>query len=463
MASSEKGSRALEKITTAAYKRYIDPAFTDPKLDAATLKARIKLYGDGGGLWLAVGKGAARSWVFKFSLFGVRDEMGLGSANAIDLKTARAVAKTARELVAGGANPKGERERRADEAQEAVMRTAKSFHELAGKAVLNKEVCGIKSALLRKEWVASMAPHLTDNVTAKAPANISKTDVARAILSIRARGSLAMANKVQRRMWAVFEWCAGNSYISETAMNPAEFVGRSRMLLPRAKPEKATQAAIPWRSIPAVAAALRTKTPRMSALACEWILLSAVRSDCGTSAAWCEIDRVAKVWTIPKSKMKEDGHGDHKVPLTPRMLEILDEVTPPEGIERSDELFPFGKQGAVRKAQTMLQVLRKIYPHLITREDGSKRKASIHGLRSTFRTWGENVMKDGAHAYDEKTLELCMAHVVGDDARNAYVKENNVEVRRAVMEAWSAFLYPTEPQAATASAPSNVVAMVRVA
>jgi hypothetical protein len=37
-------------------------------------------------------------------------------------------------------------------------------------------------------------------------------------------------------------------------------------------------------------------------------------------------------------------------------------------------------------------------------------------------------------------LELCLAHVVGDDARNAYVKENNVEVRRAIMNAWSDYL-----------------------
>jgi integrase len=99
----------------------------------------------------------------------------------------------------------------------------------------------------------------------------------------------------------------------------------------------------------------------------------------------------------------------------------------------------------------MRYTLREIYPHLIEREDGSKRKASVHGLRATFRTWGENQIEGGRRKYDEQTLELCMAHVVGDAARNAYVREDNVEIRRAVMTDWADFLATGEAALAEAA------------
>jgi Arm DNA-binding domain len=67
---------------------------------------------DGGGLYLQVGAGDARSWVFRFNLDGKQRYMGLGSATAIPLKRARELADAARQLRAEGVDPLAVREQK---------------------------------------------------------------------------------------------------------------------------------------------------------------------------------------------------------------------------------------------------------------------------------------------------------------------------------------------------------------
>jgi len=62
-------------------------------------------YADGGGLYLRIGSGAARRWVFRFTYAGQVQEMGLGSAHDVTLATARQLAATARQAKANGENP----------------------------------------------------------------------------------------------------------------------------------------------------------------------------------------------------------------------------------------------------------------------------------------------------------------------------------------------------------------------
>jgi integrase len=348
-------------------------------------------------------------------------------------------------MVAKKIDPKDVRDQEKAEALATSRRSDKSFWELVPDAMKNPMVCGLKGIKQRAEWEGSLAPHLTGGITSKAPQDISRDDVATAILAIRARGSLSQANRVTRRFFLMFEWCAGKGYIAEDAVNPATFAGRHAAALPKVVTRKIGHTSIPYRDIRTVAASLRAREPRMTALCVEWILLSAVRLENGVVASWTEIDREARVWTIPAAKMKKAGHGDHKVPLTARMLEILDELAALGsglGHNRGSLLLFPNADGEAFNRQTMRFTLREVYGKKIEREDGSVRKASIHGLRATFRTWGENQLSDDgkSHRYDEKTLELCLAHVVGDDARNAYVRENNVEVRRAIMDDWNDYV-----------------------
>ena len=62
-------------------------------------------HADGGGLYLVVGPGASRRWVFLFRWDGKLKEMGLGGLLSVPLADARRKAEEARRIVANGRNP----------------------------------------------------------------------------------------------------------------------------------------------------------------------------------------------------------------------------------------------------------------------------------------------------------------------------------------------------------------------
>jgi len=62
----------------------------------------------------------------------------------------------------------------------------------------------------------------------------------------------------------------------------------------------------------------------VTALMLEWIALSACRTGEVRFAIWDEFDLEQKVWTIPAARMKM--RRDHVVPITGRMVEILEEA-----------------------------------------------------------------------------------------------------------------------------------------
>jgi Arm DNA-binding domain len=60
---------------------------------------------DGGGLYLSVGKGLARSWIFRFRRDGKLHDYGLGPVHSVSLSTARQRAFECRAALYAGNNP----------------------------------------------------------------------------------------------------------------------------------------------------------------------------------------------------------------------------------------------------------------------------------------------------------------------------------------------------------------------
>jgi hypothetical protein len=62
-------------------------------------------YHDGGGLYLSVGKGSARSWIFRFRRDGKLHDYGLGPVHSVSLAAARQKAFECRAALYAGNNP----------------------------------------------------------------------------------------------------------------------------------------------------------------------------------------------------------------------------------------------------------------------------------------------------------------------------------------------------------------------
>ena len=101
---------------------------------------------DGGGLCLQVTHSGARSWIFRFRLFGRAREAGLGSLNTVSLEEAREAALQCRKLLRDGRDPIEERRSRLAAARAAVQRRSPTFQECAEQFM----------AAHRAEWTSSI-------------------------------------------------------------------------------------------------------------------------------------------------------------------------------------------------------------------------------------------------------------------------------------------------------------------
>ncbi|WP_347976549.1 tyrosine-type recombinase/integrase [Bosea vestrisii] len=138
-------------------------------------------------------------------------------------------------------------------------------------------------------------------------------------------------------------------------------------------------------------------------------------------AKWPEIDRKAKVWTIPPERMK--AGKEHRVPLTERALTLLDEA---EKVKTSDYVFPGQQKGKPLSNMAMATLLN---------DRMKKPDITVHGFRSSFRDWaGETT------SFPREVTEAALAHSIGDAVERAYRRGDALEKRRKLMDAWARYI-----------------------
>jgi integrase len=176
--------------------------------------------------------------------------------------------------------------------------------------------------------------------------------------------------------------------------------------------------AVPYQDVPKLMAELRNNGS-VSAKALMFTILTGARTTETREATYAEIDRKAKVWTIPAGRMK--AGREHRVPLTDEALAMI-----PSDPAASKYLFP-SPSGCVLSNMAMLQLLRGL------RDDGS----TVRGFRSSFRDWAAEQTE-----FAREVVEACLAHALGDDAELAYKRTDFLQRRREVMTAWKMWCLP---------------------
>jgi integrase len=129
-----------------------------------------------------------------------------------------------------------------------------------------------------------------------------------------------------------------------------------------------------------------------------------------------EVDIKKKVWTIPAARMKADT--DHRVPLTPPMLEIL------SGQPQSGKFLFTGESNKRLSGAVMWFLLRTMRGKGLT----------VHGFRSSFRDWAAEQT-----AYSSEVIEMALAHTIANRAEAAYRRGDLFEKRARLMADWAAY------------------------
>lgn len=400
---------------------------------------------DGEGLYLRVsGGGTRKSWVLRFTFHGKRIDLGLGSAKLLSLSEARDEARRLRKMALLGKDPRldprfvqpveapaasapgaqpAEPVAPAEPVEAGEEATGMTFAQ-AVDAYLEVKLSEFKNAKHVQQWQHTLRDY------ACAPkakgikglgnmdvAAITKHDVLRVLKPIWTTKT-ETASRVRGRIEAVLKWAAVSGH--RTGENPAAWKDNLEMLLPMASKVKtvAHHEALPYQDLPAFMADL-SGLDTVPSLALQWLILTGVRSTEGREAQWSEVDLDAGVWTVPAARMKMKVA--HRVPLSAQALDLARRV---KGLNAK---YLFSATGKLPVSEAGVRKLVK--------ETLKKPDLTLHGFRTTLRTW----MQD--NRTDFEVAETILAHKVGSDVSQAYARGDYLERRRPVMQAYADYAY----------------------
>ena len=377
------------------------------KLTDAECKAVTKpgLLSDGGGLYLNVKPTGGKSWVYIWKANGKRSEMGIGAYPAVTLAKARKLAAQAREDIADGKNPIAEKHK--DEEPSFKDCTDQFLASMEGQWRNEKH---------RAQWRMTLEEYAKP-LHKKKPSEIETQDVLK-VLNPLWKKVPETASRLRGRIERVLDYAKAKGW--RTGENVAAWRGHLKNILPaRQKLTRGHHAAMDYHDVPAFLVQLR-KRESMSALALEFLIYTAARSGEVFCATWAEFDTENAVWTIPANRMK--AGKEHRVPLTARVLEIVKSL---KEVRQSEFVFPGAKKDKPLSNMAMEMVMQNM----------KQKDFTVHGFRSAFRDWAGD-----ATNFPREVAEQALAHRVGDATEQAYRRNDALEKRRKLMEAWAAHI-----------------------
>ena len=405
------------------------------KAKALTVKRIEKLlkvpgkYTDGEvqGLILTVEGPGSAAWMLRYQSDHEKHWMGLGSAikgrsKYLSLADAREKARECHRLRADGVDPL-ERKRSVRAARIAAQ----------AKAVTFKQAAERYHEAHRSSWTnASHAAAFLSSLSRWAYPIVGSLDVSVIDMALvlrvleqplpRNEGTfwhkhVVTADRVRSRMERTLDFSTVRGWRSGD--NPCRWKGFLSEALPA--PRKVSpvkhHAAVPFEDIPALMAALAID-PDVGAHALRFLICTGDRVSEVIEAPWSEFNLEERLWSIPAERMK--GRKPHTVPLPPQAVELLNGLYREEG----NPFVFIGRTPLTHVAETAVtEAMRR-----------AGRRETLHGLRSSFRTWAAERTN-----FPRELCEKALAHLVGDETERAYQRGDLLEKRRWLMEAWAKY------------------------
>lgn len=367
------------------------------------------VYGDGKCLLLRVRPSGSKSWVLRVQHLGRRCDIGLGSADFMTLAEAREKAAHLRKVARLGGDPIAERDK--DKNKKVIPTFARAveaaFAEL-GRGWSEKTAAQFKSSL-EQHANPILGRHRVD---------IISSEHVIAALSPIWTDKPQMARKVRNRITQVLSFAKSHGWRRDSPPPPEE-VRRGLAKQPRSK----GFAAVPYSEVPALLAGELAKEPTSARLALIFTILTAARSGEVRRARWEQIDREARTWTRPAHAMK--AGKAHTVMLSDAALAVLDRAA--ASGSGAGLVFPSPQSGTPLSDMSLAKILRL-----------AGRSETVHGFRSSFRDWAAEKMPQ----VPAIVAEAALAHRLGDDTVEAYLRSELRGLRAELMGTWGTFVAP---------------------
>jgi integrase len=374
----------------------------------------------------------AKSWVLRTTIGQSRQVVGLGPYPQVGLADAREKAARVLADIKSGIDPKSQRKANRSALIQAAART-KTFEECAA-AYLKTHAKSFRSQKAYKQWISTFETYVYPFIGRMAVADVGMRDVLDVFqqeIKEPKTGSIegefwhvrtVTAERLLGRVRAVLDFAIVNEY--RTGINPASWKGYLDTVLP--SPRKISKEkhhpALPYVDLRHFMARLRANQS-ISALALEFLILTAVRSGSVRKATWSEINFRDELWIIPAEHTKTNN--EHRVPLCPQAITVLKKV---REIAVSDIVFP-SPTGKALSDMALSELMRGM------RERGELLSEAVpHGFRSTFRDWAAEQT-----TFSEEIRKVASGHTVGNAVDRAYQRTDLLDKRRELMTLWGAF------------------------
>ena len=358
-------------------------------------------YTDGHGLFLKVDKSGARRWVQRIVIRGKRTEIGMGSASLVSLAEARECALENRKLSRAGGDPL--QAKRTSQALLTFEEAARKVHKIHEPTWRNKKHAA--------QFLSTLDTYTFPRIGKLKVSDVTTADVL-AVLQPIWLEKPETARRVRQRIGTVMKWAIANGWRVD---NPADAISQA---LPKQTDTQQHRKALPYDKVPEFLEALKASNAGdATKLALELVILTASRSGEVRLAEWSEFDLEQGIWTRPARRMK--SKKEHRVPLSPRALEVLAEARKlgtGEGL-----VFPGTVHGKPLSDMTLSKLTKALGFDV-----------DVHGFRTSFKTWTQertNTPRD--------VSEAALAHVVKDKSEAAYARSDFFDKRRKLMEGWA--------------------------
>ena len=153
----------------------------------------------------------------------------------------------------------------------------------------------------------------------------------------------------------------------------------------------------------------------------------------------------------------------HRTPLAPAALALVQEV---KALARGpgDYVFPGGRIGRPLSDMALSMLVRGMACDGLTEgepprwRDIEGHPVVPHGFRTSFKGWAR------AAGYPDEMSEMALAHADKDKVRAAYAREDMLDQRRAMMDAWAEHctVEPSAPAGIAARRGGNFSFLARV-
>jgi integrase len=358
---------------------------------------------------------------------GKRTQVNLGRYPAVSLSDAREKARSFRQSLDIGVDPKDEikRERKLSE----ELATRPTMEALFDGYIADLEMDGKRSA---KEVQRIFNKHIKELVGDTIAAEITTDDILDVLTPIVQRGALVHADNVRAYLRAAFEF-------GLHAATATRWRGRIPKFGLTHNPVASTKKAM--RRKPVGHRALSSEEVAQvwhgnsislpSHLALKLLISTGQRVEEVLQANWREFNLKEKLWTIPaeRRKNRHDVTEPHIVPLTNFHIELLQQVR--EATDHPDWLFPHNDRKQPRKADALYQAVHRFCKSNIIEPFAPR------DCRRTFKTLA------GSIGIDLELRNRLQGHAMTDVGSIHYDRWGYLPEKRMAMERWSEWLSST--------------------